>query len=398
MSTRVFVSGYGIISALGLNAQENLAALCNEKTGIATPSFLDTSYRKIVLGEVKISNASLAEIAGIDYRPATSRTLLLGIVAAQEAIAMAGFSEEMCKNAGFINGTTVGGMDITEHAYKHSLKSGKINYKESLSGHDCGHSTQAIAHFLNFKNYLGTISTACSSSANTIMHTCRLIKSGQLECAVAGGTDALSVFTVNGFNSLKILDPAWCKPFDEERKGLNLGEGAAFLVLESEASLQRRKGKALAELIGYGNANDAFHQTASSPEGKGAYLAMKKAMEVTGNPQLKIDYVNAHGTGTANNDLSESLALQKLFDHQAPAYSSTKSYTGHTLGAAGAIEAVFSIMALQEQKIFPNLNCTTPMEVIGEPVKAVSSAKIKTVLSNSFGFGGNCSSLILSQP
>jgi 3-oxoacyl-[acyl-carrier-protein] synthase-1 len=340
----------------------------------------------------------LSEMAGIPYTSSISRTILLGIMAAKEAIAMASLPQELYKTSGFINGTTVGGMDISEHAYKDALKNGKINYKASLFGHDCGHSTQTIAHFLKLKGYLSTISTACSSSANSIMHAGRLIKSGQVECAIAGGTDALSVFTLNGFNSLKILDHAWCKPFDEDRKGLNLGEGAAFLVLESEASLQRRQGNPLAELIGFGNANDAFHQTASSPEGKGAYLAMKKAMEVTGNPQLKIDYVNAHGTGTANNDLSESLALQQLFEQQVPAYSSTKSYTGHTLGAAGAIEAVFSTMTLERQKLFPTLNCTTPMNVIGQPVKTVRSASINTVLSNSFGFGGNCSSLILSKP
>jgi 3-oxoacyl-(acyl-carrier-protein) synthase len=396
MSKRVFVSGYGIVSALGLHVGENLAMLRRQKSGIGPPSFLKTSHREMMVGEVKYSNAELSKIANFPYQESMSRTALLGMVAAQEAIATAGLSPALRKSAGLANGTSVGGMDISEHAYKAMLENLKINYQESFYGHDCGRSTQTIAQHLGLRGYSATISTACSSSANTIMHAARLIKSGQLDCMVAGGTDALSVFTLNGFNSLKILDTEWCKPFDENRNGLNLGEGAAFLVLESEDFLQKRNGKALAELIGYGNANDAYHQTASSPEGKGAYLAIKKAFEVAGNPGLVVDYVNAHGTGTKNNDQSENMALNMIFHNQIPPYSSTKSYTGHTLAAAGAIEAVFSILSIQHQILLPNLNLSTPLDTVCQPVTKLQSAPIKTVLSNSFGFGGNCSSVIFA--
>jgi len=397
MSSRIFISGYGIISALGNNAEANLYALQNEKTGIKPPEYLQTRHQEMVVGEVNASNEQLAELANTNHKAILSRTALLGIVAAQQAIDHAGISGEACLHAALVNGTSVGGMDVTENAYASVLKKESIDFRPAFNGHDCGHSTQVMAQKLGVKGYLGTISTACSSSANTIMHGARLIKSGHTGCAIVGGADALSVFTLNGFNSLKILDNEWCKPFDTNRKGLNLGEGAAFLVLESEEHLNARKGKAIAELVGYGNANDAYHQTASSPEGKGAFGAMEAAFEVAGIDKSKISYINAHGTGTSNNDESESLAIRKIFGGKAPAYSSTKAFTGHTLGAAGAIEAVFSIMALQEQHYLPSLNISEPMNGIGKPVTSYQEAAIDAVLSNSFGFGGNCSSLIFSK-
>ncbi len=394
MAARIFVSGYGIVSSLGMNVSENLNALKNEKPRITNPAFLPTNHREMMVGEVKESNESLSKIAGVKFHPTFSRTILLGIIAAREALEMAGIGKAECHNTGLVSGTSVGGMDISERLYKDLLEGKPVSYQESFSGHDCGHSTQLISQHLRLKGYSSTISTACSSAANAIMHAGMLIRSGQMDCMVAGGCDALSLYTLNGFNALKILDTEWCKPFDAARHGLNLGEGAAYLVLESEAYLKKRGGKAFAELTGFGNCNDAFHQTASSPEGHGAFQAMQKALQVAGNP--KIDYVNAHGTGTENNDQSESLALKRIFDDKVPPYSSTKAYTGHTLAAAGGIEAVYSLLALREQVIFPNLNFSTSMGLISEPVRALTSARVKTVLSNSFGFGGNCTALTFS--
>src|SRR5690606_21905417 len=196
------------------------------------------------------------------------------------------------------------------------------------------------------------------------------------------------LFTLNGFNALKILDKDWCKPFDENRKGLNLGEGAAYLVLESEESVLKNKSEPLAELAGYGNANDAFHQTASSPNGLGATLAMKKAIQTAGMHPENIGYINAHGTGTDNNDSSETNALKNIFSNAIPAYSSTKAYTGHTLWAAGALEAVISVLSIRENLVFPNLNLNTPIDKLQPPAIKVESKVINAVLSNSFGFGG----------
>jgi 3-oxoacyl-[acyl-carrier-protein] synthase-1 len=216
---------------------------------------------------------------------------------------------------------------------------------------------------------------------------------------VAGGVDCLTKFTINGFNSLMILDREQCRPFDENRNGLNLGEGSAYLVLESEESVIQSGKTILGEIKGYGNTCDAYHQTASSPEGHGALLAMKKALEVARLQPADIDYINTHGTGTKNNDLSEGIAIERLFQQNIPPCSSTKSYTGHTLAAAGAVEAVLSVIALQQGWIYPNLNLSQPMhELSFVPVTGFrSNEAVRHIMSNSFGFGGNNSSLIISK-
>jgi 3-oxoacyl-[acyl-carrier-protein] synthase-1 len=180
-----------------------------------------------------------------------------------------------------------------------------------------------------------------------------------------------------------ILDPEHCRPFDSTRKGLNLGEGAAYIVLESEEAIARSGKTPIAELKGYGNANDAFHQTASSPDGKGAFLAMEQALSMAGISPEEVDYINAHGTATENNDLSEGLGIQRLFGEQVPDFSSTKPYTGHTLAAAGSVEAIYCLMALQQQKVWPNLNFKNQMpELSITPVQQLKENKVlRNVLS-----------------
>lgn len=402
MPAKVCITGIGIISALGIGADKNCAALENGRTGIALPQYLNTVHADtMVTGEVKFSNKELAEKAKLKKDTVLSRTTLLGMIAAEEAIASSDLDKKMLAKAAFINGTSVGGMDISEQHYNALIHNKKFDYAAAFLGHDCGAGTATIADRFHIQGQISTISTACSSSANAIMQAGRLIKAGKFHTVVAGGSDALSLFTLNGFNALKILDPELCKPFDVDRIGLNLGEGAAYLVLESEEQAAKRKAKVLAELLGYGNANDAYHQTASSPEGRGAYMAMKKAMEIAekvGGKKLLVDYINAHGTGTANNDLSESMALKLMFEASLPDYSSTKSYTGHTLGAAGAIEAVFSLLAIQHNMKYLNLNLSQDMQLLDKaPLKQLKKEVVNCVLSNSFGFGGNCTSLIFAQ-
>jgi len=226
-----------------------------------------------------------------------------------------------------------------------------------------------------------------------------MIKNGLLDRVVAGGIESLTRYHMNGFNTLMILDKEPCKPFDDNRRGLNLGEGAAFLVLESEELVKKSGKKVLAELTGYGNSCEAFHQTASTPEGKGAYAAMKEALDRSGLKATDIDYVNAHGTGTDNNDLSEGRAIEKLFGDNIPKVSSTKAYTGHTTSAAGGVEAVLSVLAIQNNMVFPNLNFETQMKELNfRPVtELLEGVKVDHVLSNSFGFGGNNSALIFSR-
>ena len=318
------------------------------------------------------------------------------MLAAKEAVQHSGIDTSDGLRTGIISSTTVAGMGKTEMYYKELFE--KDDHLDVLDTHDCGDSTERIADFLGNVDYVTTISTACSSAANAIMLGCRMIKNGLLDRAVVGGVDALSKFTFNGFNTLMILDKEWCKPFDENRKGLNLGEGAAFLVIESEEALKKRNGKALAEIIGYANTNDAYHQTASSPEGYGAQLAIEQALKMSGLKPGDIDYINMHGTGTPNNDLSEGTAVKAVFGNHIPKFSSTKAFTGHTLAASASIEAVISVLSIQNGMIFPNLNFKTPIAELGMvPETTVVKMPVNTVLSNSFGFGGNCSSLIFKK-
>ena len=398
MSKGVAITGMGIISAIGNNVAENYQSLITEKKGITRVDNIETIQRdEIMVGEVKFTNDEL--IAQLNLPPENnySRTAMLGVLAAKEAFANAGITDIKKYKTGIVSGTSVGGMDMTEkYYYEYLTEKAPQKYIES---HHAGDSTQKIAEQLGIEESLvTTISTACSSAANAIMLGARLIKSGKLDRVLVGGADCLSKFTINGFKTLMILSDTFNTPFDENRKGLNLGEAAAFLVLESDEVVKAENKKVLAYVKGYGNANDAFHQTASSDNGDGATLAMEKALEVANLKASEIDYINAHGTATGNNDLSEGRAILRVFGEEMPEFSSTKAFTGHTLAAAGAIEAVYSVLALQHNVIFPNLNFKTPMKEFSMvPQTELKKKELKTVLSNSLGFGGNCSTVIFSK-
>jgi 3-oxoacyl-(acyl-carrier-protein) synthase len=246
--------------------------------------------------------------------------------------------------------------------------------------------------------YITTLSTACSSGANAVALGANLIKAGLMDVAVVGGSECLTRYHLNGFNSLMILDHEPCRPFDDSRAGLNLGEGAAYLVLEKESTAKGRNATPVGELSGYGNACDAFHQTATSADGKGLQLSMQKALRMSGLETSEVDYINAHGTGTPNNDLSEGRAIKAIFGSALPAISSTKAMTGHTTSASGSIEAVVSLLALENGLIPGNLRFRTPMKELPlEPVVATLERELRHVLTNSCGFGGNCTTLIFSK-
>lgn len=388
---RIYVTGYGVISSVGENVEKTLLALRSEKTGIKQGKKPYTERFKV--GEISWTNRELIERFGLIQN--ASRTAILGMIAAKEAFKDHVLSSDI--RTGLISGTSVGGMDVSEVAYKDFLKdeSDDLNVYKN---HSSGTTSEQIARELGIKGYINTISTACSSAANSIMLGARMLLSGQLDRVVVGGTDGLSQFTIAGFRSLMIFDEEWCRPFDETRKGINLGEGAAFLVLETEETIRKTGKKPLAVLSGWANASDAYHQTASSPEGYGATLAMKNALKVAKLNPGDIDYINAHGTATPNNDLSESHGIKTIFGSAVPPFSSTKSYTGHTLAASGGIEAVFAILALHHGILLPNLNFRQAIEETGlVPVKNYSEGNsIQHILSNSFGFGGNNSTIILS--
>jgi 3-oxoacyl-[acyl-carrier-protein] synthase II len=400
MSQRVFITGIGIISAIGTGVDEVLASLLSERSGIGEITLLDTIHKgKIPIAEVRKSTQELLVMTGNSEKKNLTRTALLGMIAAKEAMTSSKIDDVTLYRTGLISANTVGGMDRSELFYREFLGNNKKGRLIDIVNHDCGDSTERIAEYTGIRDLLTTVSTACSSSANSIMFGANLIKTGHLDRVIAGGTDSVTKFTLNGFNTLMILDKTGCRPFDENRAGLTLGEGAAFIVLESEDIVFKEGKNVLCELAGYGNANDAFHQTASSPEGIGATLAMTKALDMSRLNPGEIDYINVHGTGTQNNDLSEGVALEKIFGGHVPLFSSTKSYTGHTLGAAGAVEAVISILSIMNLCIFPNLNWVTPMKElsISPVIKLQRNVKINTVLSNSFGFGGNNSTLIFKR-
>ena len=389
------ITGFGIVSAIGNNRAETMDALLHHRTGIAPLHYLRTDHREFPVGEVKMSDEEMKQLLGITQEP-TTRTSLMGMLALRETLADAGLTDGRDQNIMLVSGTTVGGMDKSEQYYLDYLENDDRN--AYIATHDCGATTELMARHFGCFSAATSISTACSSAANAIILGANLIRSGRTEIAVVGGTECITKFHLNGFNSLMILDHAQCRPFDATRAGLNLGEGAAFLVLETAASARRRGAKVLATLSGYGNACDAFHQTASSDDGEGAYLAMRKALTLAGLQPSDIDYVNAHGTGTPNNDVSESQALLRVFDGKVPPVSSTKGMTGHTTSASGSVEAVICLLALQHGFIPANYGWQTPMEDGIIPVAEVQTGQhLKHVMCNSFGFGGNDSSLIFSN-
>jgi 3-oxoacyl-(acyl-carrier-protein) synthase len=397
MNKGVAITGMGIISAIGNTVEENLISLLNNKVAISTIDNISTIHKdSIKVAEIKKTNQELVNELQLPEENNYSRTAMLGAIAAKQAMADAGITDINEYRTGIVSSTSVGGMDMTERYYYEYFKDEScLKY---VSSHDGGATAQTIADELGLKGMVTTISTACSSAANAIMFGARLIKAKKLDRVIVGGTDALAKFTINGFKTLMILSDTDNTPFDNDRKGLNLGEAAAYLVLESDELVQKEHKRVLAYVSGYGNANDAFHQTASSENGEGAFLAMQKAMKVAGLEPAQIDYINAHGTATPNNDLSEGRAMLRIFGKHVPDFSSTKPFTGHTLAAAAAIEAVYSILALQNNIVFPNLNFKTPMSEFDLVPQAVLKHKpIQHVLSNSFGFGGNCSTLIFSK-
>ena len=395
MDKNIVITGEGIISAIGNDKATVLQSLLDGRSGIVEMKHLHSSHHELPVGEVQLSNDEMKAMLALPIEEQTSRTSLMGMLAVRQALAEAQLPETAPKNRRvvLISGTTVGGMDITEQYYDSFATSDE--HLDCLKKHDCGSSTEEIAAMFGISECT-TISTACSSAANALILGANLLKTGQADLVIAGGSEALTRFHLNGFNSLMILDHEPCRPFDAQRAGLNLGEGAAFVVMETEASARERGADIHAWLTGYGNACDAFHQTASSDNGEGAYRAMTEALEMAQLKPEDIDYVNAHGTGTPNNDLSESAALKRVFAEKMPLISSTKAFTGHTTSASGSIETVICLLAMQHHFVPANLRWEHQIPDGITPTTGVKDVTLKHVVCNAFGFGGNDSSLILS--
>ena len=397
MNNNIVITGEGIVCAIGLDNQQVLQSLQRKQTGIGVMKYLRSAHLELPVGEVQLSNDEMRNSLGITDQY-SNRTTLMGMLAVKQALSDAGVDKQTIGDnhlrVVLVSGTTVAGMDITEQFFDTLTASDK--HLACVKNHSCGRSTQMIAEYFGLFAEYTTISTACSSAANALILGANMLKADQCDMVVAGGCESLSVFHLNGFNSLMILDHEQCKPFDEHRAGLNLGEGAAYVVLEKEEYAAKRGVEKHAYLRGYGNACDAFHQTASSENGEGAYRAMTEALQMAGLKPSDIQYVNAHGTGTPNNDISESNALKRVFSDTMPLVSSTKSFTGHTTSASGSIEAVICLLAMRHHFVPANLGFTTPMTDGIVPTQGETDYDLRNVVCNSFGFGGNDTSLVFS--
>ena len=386
----------GVISAIGNSVSQNRTALAEGICGIRNElDLFPTKYSEITpFGQVRISTETLRKNLNVED-PGITRTTLLALHAFNETIRDGGLSASQLSSAdtALVGASTVGGMCLTDELYADANKN--QTGSEYASSYDSASVNIFLQQRYKMNGIINTINTACSSSANAMMYGAMLIKNGLAKRVIAGGVDSLAKFTINGFEALHILSPEKCSPFDEHRKGLNLGEGAAFLLLEREEDVTDKK--VYAELTGYCNTNDAFHPSSLSDGGDGPFLAMEGALRSANLRADEINFINAHGTGTENNDEVESKAMIRLFE-TPPAFASSKGNTGHTLGAAGAVEAVYSILSLMHQEIYPGLQFKEPIASTGLiPVLSFQKMPLKHIMSNSFGFGGNCSSLIFSK-
>jgi 3-oxoacyl-(acyl-carrier-protein) synthase len=388
------ITGLGIMAAAGCGVDEVWNAIRAGKSGLKPLTlFQSPRYGQIPAGEIQ---QDLLALGAPSYG---SRSDQLGWLAAREAIAAAKINFSECADrVGIVLGCSVGGSFDSERFLTTLIKRGKMRARPTRF-HECASAVELIADEFGLFGPSMAVTTACSSSVVAIATAAEMIMAGEADVMLAGGADSLSHMTWGGFHSLLLVDAAGCRPFDTKRAGTSLGEGAAILILESEEFAQRRGAKILVRLTGWGASCDAHHTTAPHPEGAGAVAAMQAALRRAGLEPSAINYINAHGTGTRDNDLAESKALKAVFGGCVPPFSSTKHFFGHALAASGAIEAVVCVEALRHQEIPSNPGFHTPDPAIGiEPVTNFHRASLTHVMSNSFGFGGNNAVLIFSKP
>jgi 3-oxoacyl-[acyl-carrier-protein] synthase II len=386
-TTRIAVTGLGIICSIGRNQDEVWDSILAARAGIAPLTrFPEDTFPTDIAAEAQLEVSLPAREAR-----RLSRTDLLAVVAAQEAIAQAG--DVPRERAIVSTGTSTGGLLEGEGYYLRRLTRGRLRTGVSpvLQQPTSGPS-DAVARVLGLGGGAVSNATACASAGAAIGMAADYLRSGHADVAVAGGSDALCRLTYSGFNVLQAVDPEPCSPFGATRKGITLGEGAGYLVLERWDDAVARGATILAELAGYGASCDAHHPTAPAEDGRGAEAAMRGAMAEA--KLTSVDYVNAHGTGTLLNDSAETKAIIAALGMDVPV-SSSKSYFGHTLGASGAVEAVVTVLALQHQIAPPTLRLNEsaadcPLDYIPHTPRALA---MTSVLSNTFGFGGSNVSL-----
>ena len=399
--TRVVITGAGIVTALGVGWKPNAEGFRAGKTAFRPVSLFDVSRQRVKnAAEVDLPAALPPNRLNAKQVARLDRASALLLLAACEAWRQAGWKP--ADNLPLVLGTTAGGMSLGEAYYRQAVQSPDCQRQQPTRAVHYQPQFQArmVLEALGFSGPITIISNACASGSNAVGHAWELIRRGQAEFVFAGGYDALCQLTFAGFDSLQALSPTTCRPFDAHRDGLLLGEGAGVLALETLEHARRRNAAILGEIIGYGAATDTHHLAQPHPEGDAALAAMTAACASAGIVPEQVDYINAHGTATPQNDRTEASAINRWAGKRAPTLpvSSTKASIGHLLGAAGAVEAVVCLMALREQWLPPQTTLATPDPACRFPlVREPTNAQVNVVLSNSFGFGGANATLVLRR-
>jgi 3-oxoacyl-[acyl-carrier-protein] synthase II len=398
---RVFVTGVGIVSPLAIGAEQTMDRLMTGARAFRKVTLFDTADQKTNQA-AEVVDLSVADVAPAADRASWSRTDAMATVSAKEALAAADLDPARIDVDLSIGGTT-GGMFETEHLLgeMHRDPSRREPLARMLS-HPLSATSDRMRTALGPLRRARSVCSACSGGANAILLGAAWIRSGRAHRVLAGGADGLCRLTFTGFNALSAIAPDACRPFDRRRAGLGLGEGAAFVVLESERSLRERGREPIAELAGWGVGSEAHHITIPEKGGDTAASLVTKALARGGLSPRDLDYVNAHGTGTPLNDAMEAAALRKALGKDADRVpvSTCKGQIGHTLGAAGAIEAAVTVLAISRGELPPTGGLEDPdpecnlAHVIGRGKKA----KVSAALSNSFGFGGTDTVLLFTRP
>jgi 3-oxoacyl-[acyl-carrier-protein] synthase II len=395
------VTGAGIVTPLGIGWRANADGFRVGRTAFRRITLFDVSRHRVkTAAEVDLPAALPATRLTKKLEKRLDRAGKMLLLATNEAWTQSGW--EPSDDLPSVFGTTSGGMSVGEDYYRQAVGAPRSRRQQPTRAlHYLSHvQTRMVAEGFGLCGPVTIISNACASGADAIGHASEILRRGRAQRVLAGGYDALSLLVFSGFDSLQALSPTRCRPFDAQRDGLALGEGAAVVTLETLESAQRRGAAILSELIGYGAAIDPHHLTQPHPQGDAAFETMTQACREARISPAAVDYVNAHGTGTPLNDSSEAWAINRWAGDRAPTLpvSSTKAGIGHLLGAAGAVEAVVCLMTLCEQWLPPETGIDSVDPVCRFPIiRNPLGARVNVVLSNSFGFGGANATLIFRR-
>jgi 3-oxoacyl-[acyl-carrier-protein] synthase II len=398
---RVVVTGAGVVTSLGLGWKKNADGFRSGRVAIRPVTLFDASRQRAkVAAEIDLPPALPQTRLGRRQMQRLDRAAKLLLLAAHEAWGQSGWQPS--ENLPLVLGTTSGGMSLGESYYRQAIQTPLAHRRQAtrLLHYQAQREALDLADAFGFCGPVTVIANACASGANAIGHAFDLLRRGHAEQVFTGGYDALSHLVFAGFDSLQALSPTQCRPFDAHRDGLTLGEGAAMFALETLDNAKGRDAQILGEITGYGAATDAHHLTQPHPNGDAAFASMTAACASAKLAPEKIDYLNAHGTGTPLNDSAEAVAINRWAGAHARnvCVSSTKSSIGHLLGGAGAVEAAACLMALHEQWMPPTSTLQTPEPLCGFPiVREPRDARLEFVMTNSFGFGGANATLILRR-